>query len=163
MSHAVTAWAVLTLICAVLAILAVWARRPTGARPLSVLCLVVSLPITALAVSAPMGWAVPMMPLTAPGGEYRVAGLKMVLGEGIYVLLDIGPGEPRHYRLPWDQEQAKKLQEMLDDPANGGVKLKIPYEKSWEKNPTFHPLPQPQLLPDKPPQEPAIEYEGRAA
>ena len=78
----------------------------------------------------------------------------------IFVLLDIGSGEPRHYRLPWDQKLADKLQDILDDPDEGGVMLKIPYEPSLDTNAAqFWSLPQPKALPDKPPQKPAPHFD----
>jgi len=163
MTHAITAWTVITLICAALAIMVVWARRPTRARAVAVLLLVLTLPVTAFLVSVPMGWGVPMVPvLTSPGGDYRLLGAKMIVGKGIFLLLDFGDAEPRHYRLPWDREMADRLQNMFDDPNNEGVKVQIPFEFSWNTKPQFHPMPRPKILPDKLEPEPPVRFNREA-
>ena len=154
MSAAATAWLAITLLISAMALIVVWSRRRTLYRSLAVATALLSAPAAALALASALGWAVPMVPvLTAPGGDWQVLGAKIVQGEGIFVLLDTG-GEPRHYRLPWDQKLADKLQDILDDPDKGGVMLKIPFEPSLDTNAAqFWPLPQPKALPDKPPQK----------
>lgn len=151
MDHVVTAWVIVTLIFGVLAFFAVWSRLRSVARGIAMVLFFVGAPVVGVAAAAGLGWAVPVIPyLTAPAGEdYRVLGTKMVQGEAIYVLLDT-IGEPRYYRLPWDQETADKLQDMMDDPNNGGIVAQLPFEFSWDQNAVqFHPLPQPKAMPDK--------------
>jgi hypothetical protein len=162
MTAASTAWLAITLLISAMALIVVWSRRQTLYRSLAVATALLSAPAAALSLASTLGWAVPVVPmLTAPGGDFLVLGAKIVQGEGIFVLLDIGSGEPRHYRLPWDQKLADKLQDILDDPNKGGVMLKIPYEPSLDTNAAqFWPLPQPKALPDKPPQKPAPHFDA---
>jgi len=162
MTNAATAWLAITLLISAMALIVVWARRRTFYRALAVTIAILSAPAAALALASALGWAVPMVPvLTAPGGDWQVLGAKIAQGEGIFVLLDTGGGEPRHYRLPWNQKLADRLQDILDDPDKGGIMLKIPYEPSLDTNAAqFWPLPQPKALPDKPPQPKARHFEA---
>jgi len=162
MTAAATAWLAITFLISAMALIVVWARRQTLYRALAVTIALLSAPAAALALALALGWAVPMVPvLTAPGGDFLVLGTKIVQGEGIFVLLDTGGGEPRHYRLPWGQKLADKLQDILDDPNKGGVMLKIPYEPSLDSNAAqFWPLPQPKALPEKPVQPKAKHFEA---
>jgi hypothetical protein len=90
--------------------------------------------------------------------EAKVIGSYILEGSGIYLwLLLPSAGEPRYYVLPWDQATASALQKAIEDNAQhhgGGVVMQIPFERSWEqREPVFHPLPQPKL-PEKGAQPP---------
>jgi len=157
MDHVVTGWLAITILFGALALAAIWSRRGTFMRGMGVLVFFISAPVVGLSAAVGLGWAVPVIPyITAPGGDdYRMLGVKMVQGVAIYVLLDI-PGEPRLYSIPWDQDMADKIQDMLDDPDSAGVAVTIPYEFSWDQNtPQFWPLPQPPAMPPKEPPAPA--------
>jgi hypothetical protein len=162
MTTAATLWLAIMLLISSMALIVAWTRRQTLYRSLAVAIALLSAPVMALALTSALGWAVPMFPLlTVPGGDFLVLGAKIMQGEGIFVLLDLGGGEPRHYRLPWDQKLADKLQDMLDDPDKGGIMLNIPYEPSLDTNAAqFWPLPQPKALPNKPPQKPAPHFDA---
>jgi hypothetical protein len=161
MTAATTAWFAITLLISAMALIVVWTRRQTFYRALAVVVALLSAPTAALVLASALGWAVPIVPvLTAPGGDFLVLGAKIVQGEGIFVLLDTG-GEPRHYRLPWDQKLADRLQDLLDDPDKGGIMLQIPFEPSFDPNAArFWPLPQPKALPDKPPRPSAPHFDA---
>ena len=86
--------------------------------------------------------------------DARVLGSYLSEGRGIYLWLQLpGDAEPRYYKLPWDEQVAKALQEAIEQNARqhgGGVAMGMPFEHSWDKEaPKFYPLPQPEL-PDKP-------------
>lgn len=155
MIEVASVWAVLTAFCAALATFAVWSRGNTRLRFASVIGFLITSPVIAIGLSFTLGWPVPMFSgINAPPGDWPVLGSKMVVGEGIYVLLDTGD-VPRHYVMPWSKATSDKLQELLDS-ENGGVRMKMPpFEFSWEqrKPPEFYALPQPKVLPDKPRQE----------
>lgn len=157
MTHVATIWAVLVLVLAVVTSLAIWSRRGSFARGWTVAAFLVSAPVSAGALAFALGWPVPFVAgLIAPAGDWSVLGTKMIVGKGIYVLLDTGD-VPRHYVLPWDRKMADKIQELLDQgDANGGMRMKVkPYEFSWEWRdpPEIYADPQPKILPDKPKQE----------
>lgn len=130
----------------------IWSRRETSVRALAVAMFLATVPVSFAAVGSALSWPVPFVPvLTAPGGEYKVMSVKMVQDEGIYFLLDFSEHSPRYYWTPWDSKLANKLQDMMDDPKNGGVKLKVPFDWSWDNHkPQFHPIPQPKLIVPKP-------------
>lgn len=86
--------------------------------------------------------------------DARVLGSYLAEGRGIYLWLQLpDTAEPRYYKLPWDDQVAKALQEAIEQNAHqhgGGVAMGMPFEHSWDKeDPKFYPLPQPKL-PDKP-------------
>ncbi len=153
---------------AILTTAVVWSRRNTWVRGAAVAIYFTLMPMVAgaafFSLSNPAPW---IQTITVPGGDYLVLGAKMVQDEAIYVWLDFGADHPRYFALPWSNETADKMQDMLDAQRRGeipGFKIIIPYEWSWDKNPPqFHPLPQPKMMPDKPPQvEPPQRYEREA-
>lgn len=157
MTYVATIWAVLVLVLAVVTSLAIWSRRGSFARGWTVAAFLVSAPVSAVALAFSLGWPVPFVPgLIAPAGDWSVLGTKMIVGKGIYVLLDTGD-VPRHYVLPWDRKMADKIQEFLDQgDANGGMRMKIPpFDSSWDWRdpPEVYAMPQQKQLPDKPRQE----------
>lgn len=86
--------------------------------------------------------------------DARVLGSYLAEGRGIYLWLQLpDTAEPRYYKLPWNDQVAKALQEAIEQNAHqhgGGIAMGMPFEHSWDKEaPKFYPLPQPEL-PDKP-------------
>lgn len=161
MQHVVSSWIGITLALAVMASMVIWSRRETLIRAAAFVFLLASAPAGIGALWITLGWPIPIVQgITALPGDYLVLGTKMVRGLGIFVLIDVGPGEPRYYRVPWSKDLANKIQDMLDSPESGGLMMNIkPFEWSWDQNaPQFWPLPQPKLLPDKPPQEEAPHF-----
>lgn len=160
---AISAWAVVTLIIAWMATLAIWSRTPKKARGLSVASFIVASPIAAVAIGAALGNPIPLVNgITSPAGEWTVLGVKMIVNRGIYVLIDNSDAEPRYFVLPWSNEMADKLQDMLDKGEQPMVTVPE-FEWSWDQHPpTFQPAPQPKILPDKPREEPR-RYERDAS
>ncbi|TPI86430.1 hypothetical protein [Mesorhizobium sp. B2-8-9] len=164
----ITVWLVLTAILAAMALIAIWARRPTAARTLAVLSLLLFSPIAGAAVWLCLGWPVPYVEgLTVKPGKHMILGVKALIGDGIYVLLDLGGEAPRYYKMPWNDRTAEQMQKALDERAAGGegstagVEVK-PFEFSWDTHPPqFWADPQPKVLPDKPHQEEPMHAPGQ--
>jgi hypothetical protein len=96
--------------------------------------------------------------------DVKVLGSYMLEGKGVYLWVQLpNVDEPRYYQLPWDENTAKALQEAVRknaDDHGGGVRMRMPFELSWDKRePLFYPAPQPQL-PDKPGSPPAALYQA---
>lgn len=164
MTTAITAWLAITGLLGCLAVIAIWARRVTKARGLSVLAFLLASPVAAVALGAALGHPVPLINgINAPVGHYGVLGAKMIVGQGIYVLIDMG-GIPHYYWLPWDKDKAGKLQDAINRAGkDGGIMMDIPpFEWSWDQHQSFQPLPQPKMLPDKPKPEEPMHYERSA-
>ncbi|HKY87625.1 MAG TPA: hypothetical protein VJL90_12755 [Pseudorhodoplanes sp.] len=163
MTATVTSWLILTGILGLSASLAIWARGASRARGLAVLAFVLATPISGAALATALGWAIPYWPgITVPEGEHPLLGVKMVEGEAIYILLDIGDGEPRYYRLPWSIETAQKLQSAQEGAGEDGeVGLKVPpFDPSLDElGPMFYADPQ-EAMPPKPVQPEAPHFEG---
>ena len=163
MSLTVTAWLVLTFILGLLATLAIWARGFSRARGLAVGAFLLASPAAAAALAVSLGWPVPYVPgVTVPEGKHPLLGAKMVMGVGIFILLDIGDAEPRYYKMPWSNKSAEELQGAQEEGGEEGEVGVItpPFEFSWDQSPPkFYALPQPKMLPDKPQQETAPNYD----
>jgi hypothetical protein len=96
--------------------------------------------------------------------DVKVLGTYMLEGKGVYLWVQFpGVDEPRYYQLPWDEAAAKALQEAVRknaDEHGGGVRMRLPFELSWDKRePLFYPAPQPKLL-DKPGRRPPAIYQA---
>lgn len=162
MERVIATWAFLAIIIGILAAVAIWSRRKTRARSLAIIAFLFGIPLTGTSLSYALGWPIPYIALTSlqirDGGDFGVLGAKLVVGDGIYALLDIG-GVPRYVVMPWDKEMASKLQDLLEaqrEGETGEPRLKLPpFDFSWErrKPPEIYALPQPKLLPPKPEQE----------
>ena len=147
---------------AIAAWLTVWSRRDSWVRPAAVVLLLFGMPAIAIAGLQSLGHHRPMSLIwEITSGEYRVLAVKMVQDEAIYIYLDADRSEPWPVQLPWDNETAKRIQE-LQEGADGDAQgqFMFRYEPSLNTNAMqFHPLPQPQLMPQKPPEEPAPHLE----
>lgn len=170
MNHVVIGlWALLSLIIGLLTIIAVWSRYKTKARAMAIFGFLLAIPATGGALFYALGWPVPYVVLTAlqirGGGDFGVLGAKMVVGEGIFALLDFG-ATPRYVVLPWDKNMASKLQELMESQREGETgepRLKLPpMEWSLErrKPPEIYALPQPKILPPKPSQEAPLRFDN---
>ena len=139
--------------------LAIWSRRADRMRHFAVASFLLSLPLLAGAGLESLSWSRPMWAMWNLRGDYRVLAAKMIENEGIYIYVD-NDGEPRSVKLPWDHRQAEKLQELFDNPANGGRAM-MHFEFSWNvKNPpTFYDLPQSSIMPDKIPEPVAPHFD----
>jgi hypothetical protein len=123
----------------------VWSRQETPMRGMAVVMLIVWLPILAFMATDVLGWHKPIWAAHRLVGKQRVLGHKMVRGEAIYLYLDVGPGEPRAIRVPWNDNTASRLQKALRESRKRGRRGAImKFDHSWDTHgPQFHPLPQP--------------------
>ena len=84
--------------------------------------------------------------------EAAVIGASMKEDEAIFLWLGIeGLDEPRAYVLPWDREMAQQLYDAQRsaEAEGNGVRMSMPFERSWDKRERrFYAAPQPPV-PDK--------------
>lgn len=69
------------------------------------------------------------------------------IGIFVYLLLP-GHEEPRSYKIPWDKDLAKQIEDAVrEGQKNGtGAALKMPFEPSWSEDPPMpYAIPQPKL------------------
>lgn len=138
--------------------LTIWSRKADRGRHVAMALFILGLPLLGWASLESLSWARPSWAMWGLHGEVRVLGAKMIEGQGIYVYVDTD-GEPRSVKLPWDHKQAERLQDLFDDPKNGGQAI-MQFEWSWNTHePEFYPLPQPQIPMPKvePPLAPHID------
>lgn len=85
--------------------------------------------------------------------EATVVAVRMREGEAIYLWLELeAPSEPRSYVIPWNQDEARQLQEAMQEAeSNGGeVRMRGPFSNRPQTDePTFYAQPQ-ETLPPKP-------------
>lgn len=156
-------------VSALMAWMAVWSRRDAVGRHASMALFVLVIPLTVVCMIESQGWGKPLWAAYELDGSYSVLGSKMIVGQGIYVYLDIpAEPEPRSFVLPWDARTASELQRMLDrygHGENGSIVMEFQHEWSWTWDthaPQFHPPPQPRMMPSKP-QPPEPENYERGA
>lgn len=128
--------------------LGVWTRDREAERVLLVLAFLAMVPA---AVAGPLAnLSLPAHYRFMAQGDLTVLGYKAVVNEGIYVLVD-EPAGPRFYRLPWNPNTAKMLEDMRRAGKMAQMKKVRPwYEPSLDmKPPVAMPPPQPKFLPDK--------------
>lgn len=156
----------LAIVCFVgfCALVAVWSRRDLWGRHLAAALFVLGTPAAVLGMVDAQGWAKPLWAAYELNGKYRVIGTKMVIGQGIYVWLDLPRSlEPRAFSMPWDPQMASKMQEMIDRDGDAKMLMEFKYEWSWDRNaPQFHPLPPPPIMPPKERREEAPRIEQEA-
>jgi hypothetical protein len=92
--------------------------------------------------------------------DAKVLGSYLKENDGVYLWLQMpGLDEPRYYKLPWDKNVAKSLQNAIAENERqhgSGVGVGLPFERSWSReDPKFYALPQPKL-PDKPEESPPV-------
>lgn len=104
----IPAWLALTATLSVMALLAVWSRRPSHYRLAAVLCLPLAACVAYGALLVPLGKPT----ASVPPGEYNVLGARIDIDQAIYVLLDAA--EPIYVRLPYSKEAAERLQEAMN-------------------------------------------------
>ncbi len=145
----------------------IWSRKNSWVRGAAVAGWLALMPLVVGSAFFSLGHPAPwVQAVNVPGGKYMVLGVKMVQDVAIYVWIDFGAEHPRYFALPWDNATADDLQGLLDRQRRGGgdFEMEIPYEWSLDQNPPqFHPLPQPQMVPNKPLEETEPERYERSA
>lgn len=144
-------WILLTMVLGMVALFAVWSRRGTAERGITVALFVVASAFSYFALQEPLGH--PDYDRVPPG-EWTVLGARIDVDVAIYAMLDNGTGEPHLYRLPYSAGQADKLQQAIDATAAnaaGGVEAQADSEGEIE----FHPKPV-EANPEKIPETPVV-------
>ncbi len=95
--------------------------------------------------------------------EATVLGSVLREDEAIHLWLLLDDAEsPRGFVLPWDRELAEALHEAEEQAReNGtGVRMRLPFERSWDsREPQFYALPQPTLPAKPPPAEGPLQFD----
>lgn len=155
-------FAITVLLAMALATICIWSHRHL---PLKVGALVLAFALMGTAYGAMLDLLSKPKPASfewflANAGEATVLGSSMVEDEAIYVWLQlVGVGEPRAYRLPWDQRTAEQLQAATRSAAEQqtALRMRMPFEKSLDdREPRFYALPQPALPPKDATRSPAM-------
>jgi hypothetical protein len=139
---------------AVLANISVWAPRKVWVKATALLTTALFLPAAYISLADLLSRP---KPIEIQWGnldlaEATVIGSSMKEGEAIYLWLGLeGLEEPRAYALPWDQEMAQQLYDAkrAAEAEGNGVRMSMPFERSWDKRERrFYAAPQPPT-PDK--------------
>jgi hypothetical protein len=119
----IVVWLLLTLALSGVAGFAVWSRRETHARALTVVALVVAAPVALFAMRVALGSPDDTTP---PPGKYEVHGARIDVDVAIYVLVSQEGAMPVYYRMPYSAATANKLQQAMDAAREGeGPKLEM--------------------------------------
>lgn len=111
MSTLIFTTSILTLLLAGMAYIAIWSRRPSNARLLSILVLIPLAALSFTSVFANLGHpTICWSGVTTPVGKLKVLGYKVVKDVSITIMLD-GPDGPRMCQMPYSQGSAEGLQE----------------------------------------------------
>lgn len=151
MSNLIELQSLAVALAATLATIAVWAPRRVWIKAAAVVCAVGFMPVAyagmADLLSKPkpirLEWA------KAASEQATVLGAQIKENEAIFLWLQVDAvAEPRYYKLPWDQEVAKQLQQAMKeaDRNKSGLAMNLPFEPSNDPDkPKFYALPQPKL------------------
>lgn len=153
-----------TALASLLGLISIWAPRRATIKIAALLALTGFLPLTYLSLAGLLSRPKPLILAYEESGfqEAQVLGSSLKEGEAIFLWLQL-PGftEPRAYALPWSREMAQQLEEAKRkaEENGGGIGLKLPFERSWDRRePKFYAMPQP-ALPPKDWQAPPKEYQ----
>jgi len=151
----------LLAVTAMLASIAIWSPRRTLVRTFAVVLTASFVPIGYLGVTQLLSQPKPMHHewFKRHVDEATLLGVSMREGEAIYLWLRLDDSlEPRYYVLPWQQQLAEKLQNVIDEAIRDGASVTIsnPFSrKSFDDlgsmNMQIIRPPQPPLKPPSPP------------
>lgn len=151
----------LLAVTALLASIAIWSHRRTAVRTLAVALTALLIPIGYLGVTQLLSQPKPMHHewFKRHVDEATLLGVSVREGEAIYLWLRLDDSlEPRYYVLPWQQQLAEKLQNIIDEAIREGASVTIanPFaRKSFDDlgsmNMRIIRPPQPPMKPPSPP------------
>jgi hypothetical protein len=155
-------------VVALLASIAIWSRRRTPVRMFAVILTALFVPIGYLGVSALLSQPKPMQHewFKRHVDEATLLGVSVSEGQAIYLWLRLDDSfEPRYYVLPWQQQLAEKLQNLVDEAIRDGASITIsnPFSrKSFDDlgSMNMH-IVRPPQLPMKPPSPPPQFFNPR--
>ena len=149
MSNLTAYFVLAAALVAVLAHISVWAPRKVWVKVSALITTALFLPAAYVSLSDLLSRP---KPIEFQWGNLDVAeaaviGSSMKEGEAIYLWLGLeGLDEPRAYTLPWDQEMAQQLYDAQRsaEAQGNGVRMSMPFERSWDKRERrFYAAPQP--------------------
>ena len=115
-------------VTALLAAIAIWSRRRTAVRTLAVVLTALFIPIGYLSVTELLSQPKPMQHewFKRRVDEATLLGVSVREGRAIYLWLRLDDSlEPRYYVLPWQQQLAEKLQNLIDEAIRDGGSVTI--------------------------------------
>jgi hypothetical protein len=115
-------------VTALLAAIAVWSWRRTAVRTLAVVLTALFIPIGYLSVTELLSQPKPMQHewFKRHVDEATLLGVSVREGQAIYLWLRLDDSlEPRYYVLPWQQQLAEKLQNLVDEAIRDGASITI--------------------------------------
>lgn len=115
-------------VAGLLASIAIWSHRRTMIRAFAVLLTALLVPVGYLAVTELLSQPKPMAHewFKRHVDEATVLGVSVREGEAIYLWLRLDDSlEPRYYALPWQQQLAEKLQNVVDEAIQDGAAVTI--------------------------------------
>lgn len=151
----------LLAVIALLASIAIWSHRRTHVRAVAVVLTALFIPIGYLGVTQLLSQPKPMHHewFKRHVDEATLLGVSVREGEAIYLWLRLDDSlEPRYYVLPWQQQLAEKLQNIIDEAIRDGASVTIsnPFSRNsfddlGSMNMQIIRPPQPPLKPPSPP------------
>jgi hypothetical protein len=151
----------LLVVTALLASIAIWSHRRTPVRTVAVVLTALFIPVAYLGVNQLLSQPKPMHHewFKRHVDEATLLGVSVREGEAIYLWLRLDDSlEPRYYVLPWQQQLAEKLQNIIDEAIREGASVTIsnPFSrKSFDDlgnmNMQIIRPPQPPMKPPSPP------------
>ena len=148
-------------VAALLATIAIWSHRRVSIRTVAVVLTALFLPIAYLGVTELLSQPKPMQHewFKRHVDEATLLGVSVREGESIYLWLRLDDSlEPRYYVLPWQQQLAEKLQNLVDEAIKEGASVVIsdPFSRKshqdlGDMNVKMIRPPQPPMKPPSPP------------
>ena len=148
-------------VTALLATIAIWSQRRLSIRTSAVVLTALFVPIGYLGVTELLSQPKPMQHewFKRHVDEATLLGVSVREGEAIYLWLRLDDSlEPRYYVLPWQQQLAEKLQNLVDEAIQDGAAVIISdpfsresYDNLGEQNMRIVRPPSPPLKPPSPP------------
>ena len=153
----------LLCVAALLATIAIWSHRRVSIRTTAVVLTALFLPIAYLGITELLSQPKPMQHewFKRHVDEATLLGVSVREGEAIYLWLRLDDSlEPRYYVIPWQQQLAEKLQNIVDEAISDGAAVVISdpfsrksYQNLGDMNIRIIRPPQPPMkLPSPPPQ-----------
>jgi hypothetical protein len=151
-----------------LASIAIWSRRRTPVRTLAVVLTALFVPIGYIGITDLLSQPKPMQHewFKRHVDEATLLGVSLSEGRAIYLWLRLDDSlEPRYYVLPWQQQLAEKLQNLVDEAIRDGASVTIsnPFSrKSFDDLGSMNmQIVRPPQSPMKPPSPPAQIFNPR--
>ena len=167
MNDLIILFTVVLLVVALLATIAIWSQRRTPIRTFAVILTALFVPIGYLGLSELLSQPKPMQHewFKRNVDEATVLGVSVREDEAIYLWLRLDDSlEPRYYVLPWQQQLAEKLQNLVDEAIRDGAAVTIsdPFSRNAAENlgSNLH-IVRPPTLPMKPPSPPPQFFNPR--